>query len=163
MSCGGIDRNSLIYCQGWFLKCFNPIVSETLEGAAWAFYHSQELQSFLRIWDCHPRSSEWAEDFVFAALRSGIDVLSCATCSLHAWGDSSACLPRVPQLKGEKSRENMEKHRRETGRYSSVLKMASSSTEPLLLPSEQRQFMPTFSLVFHKKWVIKFIINNKLC
>lgn len=63
--------------------------------------------------------SEWAEDFVVPALKISTGLphplahpalarLSCAICSLYAWSDSSAGLPGLPQLKGEKSRENME-------------------------------------------------------
>lgn len=171
MSCGGIDRNSLIYCQGWFLvfqPCSvwdtsgswlsilslsgGPVLSQgqqslgygnatqtALNGLRTLLLQLQGVEQIFHILSAHP----------------ALAVLSRAICSLYAWGDSSACLPRVPQLKGEKSRENWE----------IFLSAEDSFQQHWDLPAPFRT-ATIYAYVlpgFHKRWVIKFIINNKLC
>lgn len=90
MSCGGIDRNSLIYCQGWFLV-FQPCSVWDTSGSWLSILSlsggpvlSQGQQSL--GYECHPNSSEWAEDFVVAAPGGWTDLPhpQCTPCSGHA-------------------------------------------------------------------------------
>lgn len=81
-------------------------------------------------------------------------LLSCAPCSLCAWGD---------RQRGRRAGKTWKQHCRENWEIFFSTEVSSSSAETFLLPSEQWQFMPRFSLVFQKRWLIKFIINNELC
>lgn len=184
MSCRSTDRNSLIYCQEWFLKCFNPVGSERLQKAGWAFYRSPDIQFFLRdnkvsdigmplkrlwmAWELSCSSSKGASctyrgrtgPHILCA-QPALAILPRAFCSLCAQGDSSVCLSCETLAKEQSKLGNGIAGK--TWRYSSFLRAASSSTETYLLPSDQWQLMPAFSLVFRKRWVIKFIIGKELC